>query len=68
MEHINLTILTNGIYLFSNTLSANYEYVKGTKVRCVKGVYVGPVGISNQLYFEDCPTNWVKKRRIMRPM
>lgn len=52
----------NGIYLFSNTLSANYEYVKGTKVRCVKGVYVGPVGISYQLYFEDCPTNWVKKK------
>lgn len=52
----------NGTYLFSNTLSANYEYVKGSKVRCLKGVYVGPVGISYHLYFEDCPTNWVKKK------
>ena len=52
----------NGAYLFSNTLSANYEYVKGIKVRCLNGVYIGPVGISHYLYFEDCPTKWVKKK------
>lgn len=46
--------------VFSNTLSANFEYVSGSKVRCLEAIYMGPAGrtynVSKQVWTKSWNT------------
>lgn len=48
--------------VFSNTLSANFEYVSGSKVRCMEAIYMGPAGRTYNVSKQVWTKSWNTKK------